>query len=82
MSEHLVEVCLGDPAALKLRLDQLAAEGAEIVSVFWQANRLESDQIAAFEGGGSFVIVARQVGDRVLRERGDLTRAELDAPMV
>jgi hypothetical protein len=73
MTEHLVEVCPDDPADLKLRLDQLVAEGAEIVSVLWQAARAESEQTAAYDASGSFVIVART-------KRGPLrSRATIDA---
>jgi hypothetical protein len=59
MTGHLVETCPDDPAVLKLRLDELTAEGAEIVSVVWQAGRTDSDQEAAYAARGSFVIVAR-----------------------
>jgi hypothetical protein len=59
MTGHLVETCPDDPAALKLRLDELAAEGAEIVCVVWQAGRTETEQSAAYAARGSFVIVAR-----------------------
>ena len=69
MTGHLVETCPDDPAALKLRLDELTAEGAEIVSVVWQPGRTESDQSAAYEARGSFVIVARRTDGGVLRER-------------
>jgi hypothetical protein len=68
MNGHLVETCPDDPAALKLRLDELVAEGAEIVCVVWQAGRTESEQSAAYAARGSFVIVARG-GPGPLRER-------------
>jgi hypothetical protein len=68
MNGHLVETCPDDPAALKLRLDELVAEGAEIVSVVWQAGRTESEQSAAYAARGSFVIVAR-AGPGPLRVR-------------
>jgi hypothetical protein len=73
MIEHLVETCPDDPAELKLRLDDLARQGAEVVSVLWQANRVENDQIAALEGRGSFVIVTRL--ESPLRARSSMDEA-------
>jgi len=70
MIDHLVETCADDLGLLKRRLDELAAEGAEIVTVLWQANRVENDQSAAYEARGSFVIVARTGIENPLRARG------------
>ena len=70
MIDHLVETCADDLGLLKRRLDELAAEGAEIVTVLWQANRVENDQSAAYEARGSFVIVARAGIENPLRARG------------
>jgi hypothetical protein len=78
MIDHLVETCPDDLAALKLRLDELAAGGAEIISVIWQANRVETDQSAAYEARGSFVIVARSGMENPLRAR----RAEESVPEI
>ena len=68
MIDHLVETCADDLGTLKTRLDELAEQKAEIVSVMWQANRVETDQIAAFDSRGSFVIVARMEIESPLRE--------------
>lgn len=67
MTEHMVETCPDDLDALKQRLDEIASGGAEIVTVLWQSNRVDNDQIAALEARGSFVIVARTRAEAILR---------------
>lgn len=43
------------------RLDAIAGEGARIIAVVWQPQRVEEqDQSTAFDGQGSFVIVAEE----------------------
>ena len=69
MNGHLVEICTDDTDVLRLRLDELAAGGAEIVAVLWQANRVDSDQSAAYDARGSFVIIARSAERSPLRAR-------------
>ena len=69
MNGHLVEICTDDTDLLRLRLDELAAGGAEIVAVLWQANRVDSDQSAAYDARGSFVIIARSAEPSPLRAR-------------
>jgi hypothetical protein len=82
MTEHLVETCPDDPAMLKLRLDEIAAGGAEIISVLWQTNRVESDQAAAYEARGSFLIVARSTGEGLLRHRRPADEIVTEAPTI
>jgi hypothetical protein len=70
MIRHSVETVPDDLAALQERLDALAAGGAEIVTVLWQARRIEEEQSGAYDARGSFVIISREPGVAVLRERG------------
>lgn len=77
MIDHIVETCPDDLATLKDRLDALAASGATIVTVLWQAQRLDAEEhSAAYDARGSFVIVAQQAAAAILRDRG----AEAEMP--
>ena len=70
MLRHIVESCTDDPALLAERLDALAQSGARIVSVVWQARRVdEDDQSAALDARGGYVIVAERPEGAILRER-------------
>ena len=71
MISHTVETCPDDPAILRERLDELAAAGARILSVLWQPQRVDSDQSAAYEARGSFVIVVRSEFPDPLRTRDE-----------
>jgi len=70
MIDHLVETCADDLGTLKTRLDELVEQNAEIITVLWQSNRVESDQSAAFDARGSFVIIARLDIESPLRANG------------
>jgi hypothetical protein len=72
MISHTVETCPDDPAVLRERLDELAATGARILSVLWQPQRVDTDQSAAFEARGSFLIVMQSELPDPLRTRGDV----------
>jgi hypothetical protein len=74
MISHTVETCPDDPAVLRERLDALAATGARIVSVLWQPQRVDTDQSAAFEARGSFVIVVQSEFPQPLRNRDEVDR--------
>jgi hypothetical protein len=82
MIDHIVETCTDDLAELKMRLDQLGEQGAEIVTVLWQASRVDADQIAALEARGSFVIVARRRVESPLRIRDDPLASAPGVPTV
>jgi hypothetical protein len=69
MIRHSVETCPDDLVTLQERLDDLAAGGAEILTVLWQARRVEVEQSGAYDARGSFVIVSRWSEEPVLRER-------------
>ena len=70
MLSHRVETCPGDLAALRDRLDAIAGEGARIIAVVWQPQRVEEqDQSNAFDAQGSFVIVAEDRLEDPLRVR-------------
>jgi hypothetical protein len=78
MQDHLIEVFPDDAEALKTRLDELASQDHEIVSVLWQANRAENGQAGAYEARGSFVIVARRPASiSILREKSALGEDEV-----
>ncbi len=72
MISHTVETCPDDPAVLRERLDELAASGARILSVLWQPQRVDTDQSAAFEARGSFVIVMQTEFPDPLRARDEV----------
>ena len=74
MISHTIETCPDDLNALRERLDELAAGGARIVSVLWQPQRVETDQSAAYEASGSFVIVLQSEFPDPLRARDDVDR--------
>ena len=74
MISHTVETCPDDPAVLRERLDELAATGARIVSVLWQPQRVDTDQTAAYEARGSFVIVLQSEFPDPLRARDEIDR--------
>jgi len=70
MLRHTVETCTDDLTQLQQRLDALGEAGARIISVVWQARRVdEDDQSAALDARGSFVIIAEKQEDSLLRER-------------
>lgn len=70
MHRHIVESCTDDTALLTERLDALTESGARIISVVWQARRVdEEDQSAALDARGGFVIVAERDATPLLRER-------------
>jgi hypothetical protein len=69
MIRHSDETCPDDLVTLQERLDDLAAGGAEILTVLWQARRVEEEQSGAYDARGSFVIVSRSSAEPVLRER-------------
>jgi len=77
MIDHLVETCADDLGALKTRLDELAEQNADIITVLWQSNRVETDQSAAFDARGSFVIIARLDIESPLRAHESEAAAEL-----
>ncbi|MFT3974865.1 MAG: hypothetical protein QM699_15855 [Amaricoccus sp.] len=63
MLRHSIETCPDDHEALRVRLDELSAEGARILAVLWQPRRPDpADQAAAFNSLGSFVIVSEGTG--------------------
>lgn len=68
MARHIVETVPDDSEALRTRLDDLTAAGASIISVVWQPNRVVSDQAAAFDASGSFVIIAESADVAYARE--------------
>ncbi len=73
MIQHTVEIVPDDLAALREKLDYLAAAGSEIISVMWQAKLADvEDQATAMGAGGSFVVVSRMnvgEGSSALDER-------------
>lgn len=74
MLQHAIESCPDDHEALRSRLDELTAAGARIISVAWQPRRPDpSDQLAAFDSRGTFVIISeRQEGaEGILRESAE-----------
>ena len=79
MLRHTLETCPDDLATLQERLDALAQGGARIVSVVWQARRVdETEQSSALDSRGSFVIVAERQATEILRDRQSVDQ-EFDA---
>lgn len=74
MISHTVETCPDDPNVLRERLDELAAAGARILAVVWQPQRVDTEQSAAFEARGSFVIVLQSEFPQPLRSRDEVDR--------
>lgn len=63
MLSHAIETCSDDHELLRERLDALTAQGARILAVLWQPRRADpTDQSAAFDSLGSFVIVSESGG--------------------
>ena len=63
MLTHAIETCSDDHNLLRERLDALTAQGARILAVLWQPRRADpTDQSAAFDSLGSFVIVSESGG--------------------
>jgi hypothetical protein len=83
MIGHIVETCPDDVAELRTKLDAMAADGARVISVIWQPRMVGSDQAAAYDARGSFLIVAERRFEDPLRPRGDLgdMAAEEAAPL-
>ena len=80
MLRHTVETCTDDLTQLQQRLDALGEAGARIISVVWQARRVdEDDQSAALDARGSFVIIAEKQEDLLLRERAPSSDVMADA---
>ena len=80
MLRHTVETCTDDLTQLQQRLDALGEAGARIISVVWQARRVdEDDQSAALDARGSFVIIAEKQEDSLLRERAASSDVMADA---
>jgi len=72
MLSHAIETCTDDHELLRERLDALTAQGARILAVLWQPRRADpTDQSAAFDSLGSFVIVSEsgEAEAGVLRDR-------------
>lgn len=70
MIRHHVEVCPDDASALAARLDTLADQGWEVMTVCWQAaGAVDDDQSAAMAATGSYVIIVRRDEDTILRAR-------------
>lgn len=70
MLHHAIETCPDDHEALRARLDELTNEGSRILAVLWQPRRPDpTDQAAAFNSLGSFVIISEAEADPVLRAR-------------
>ena len=80
MLRHTVETCTDDLTQLQQRLDALGEAGARIISVVWQARRVDDDdQSAALDARGSFVIIAEKQEDALLRERAPSSDIMADA---
>lgn len=77
MLQHAIETCADDPETLRVRLDELTSGGARILAIMWQPRRPDpSNQVAAFDSGGSFVIVSENAAQAVLRPpAGDVREA-------
>lgn len=75
MLQHAIETCADDLETLRLKLDDLTAGGARILSIVWQPRRPDpSNQVAAFDSGGSFVIVLEREAQAVLRRPAEELR--------
>ena len=74
--QHTVETCPDDLDTLRTRLDAIAHAGARVISVIWQARRVDEDQSGAYDTSGSFVIVSEAGAASRLHER------EIDATVV
>lgn len=69
MLQHAIESCPDDHETLRARLDELTAGGARIISVAWQPRRPDpSDQLAAFDSRGTFVIISETQLEGILRD--------------
>lgn len=80
MLRHTVETCTDDLTQLQQRLDALGESGARIISVLWQARRVdEDDQSAALDARGSFVIISESQEAMVLRDR--ISTEEIAEPL-
>ena len=80
MLRHTVETCTDDLTQLQQRLDALGESGARIISVLWQARRVdEDDQSAALDARGSFVIISESQETMVLRDR--ISTEEIAEPL-
>lgn len=75
---HTVETCPDNLDDLRAHLNGLGDTGARVISVIWQARRVEDDQAGAYDTSGSFVIVSERpdaVADP-LRPRPDVAALE------
>ena len=80
MLRHTVETCTDDLTQLQQRLDALGESGARIISVLWQARRVdEDDQSAALDARGSFVIISESQEAMVLRD--SISTEEIAEPL-
>lgn len=76
---HAIETCPDDNETLRIRLDELSAQGARILAVLWQPRRpAVADQAGAFDSSGAYVIVSEMETEQVLRSR-DTSVEELRA---
>lgn len=55
---HSVQTCPDQLDDLRAHLDSLGDAGARVISVIWQARRVEDDQAGAYDTSGGFVIVS------------------------